>query len=117
MAETLYGPLMFAATGPALVSVPRDAVANLHLDHWQQPPTQALIAPIVSAQGGSPLGFLVAGLNPHRAANADYQGFVELLAGQVSAAIVRSDDYRAGAGASGSFGRNRPRQDGLFLQR
>ena len=93
MAETLYGPLMFAATGPALVSVPRDAVANLRLDHWQQPPTQTLIAPIVSAQGGSPLGFLVAGLNPHRAANADYQGFVELLAGQVSAAIVRSDDF------------------------
>ena len=86
-------PLDVAATGPALVSVPRDAVANLRLDHWQQPPTQALIAPIVSAQGGSPIGFLVAGLNPHRAANADYQGFVELLAGQVSAAIVRSDDF------------------------
>ena len=86
-------PLDVAATGPALVSVPREAVANLRLDHWQQPPTQALIAPIVSAQGGSPLGFLVAGLNPHRAANADYRGFVELLAGQVSAAIVRSDDF------------------------
>ena len=86
-------PLDVAATGPALVSVPREAVANLRLDHWQQPPNQALIAPIVSAQGGSPLGFLVAGLNPHRAANADYRGFVELLAGQVSAAIVRADDF------------------------
>jgi signal transduction histidine kinase/CheY-like chemotaxis protein len=41
----------------------------------------------------APLGFLVAGLNPHRAANADYRGFVELLAGQVSAAIVRADDF------------------------
>ena len=86
-------PLDVAATGPALVSVPRAAVANLRLDHWQQPPNQALIAPIVSAQGGSPLGFLVAGLNPHRAANDDYRGFVELLAGQVSAAIVRADDF------------------------
>jgi signal transduction histidine kinase len=89
----LFWPLDAAATGPALVSVPREAVANLRLDHWQQPPNQALIAPIVSAQGGSPLGFLVAGLNPHRAANADYRGFVELLAGQVSAAIVRADDF------------------------
>jgi signal transduction histidine kinase len=86
-------PIDVAATGPALVSVPPEAVANLRLDHWQQPPTQALIAPIVSAQGGSPLGFLVAGLNPHRAANTDYRGFVELLAGQVSAAIVRADDF------------------------
>ena len=88
-----FWPLDVAAAGPALVSVPREAVANLRLDHWQQPPNQALIAPIVSAQGGSPLGFLVAGLNPHRAANADYRGFVELLAGQVSAAIVRADDF------------------------
>ena len=82
-----------AATSPTLVSVPREAVANLRLDHWQQQPSQALIAPIVSAQGGSPLGFLVAGLNPHRDPNADYRGFVELLAGQISAAVVRSDDY------------------------
>ena len=88
-----FWPLDVAAAGPALVSVPREAVANLRLDHWQQPPNQALIAPIVSAQGGSPLGFLVAGLNSHRAANADYRGFVELLAGQVSAAIVRADDF------------------------
>ena len=68
------GPLWshdVAATGPALAGVPPEAVANLRLDHWQQPPTQALIAPIVSAEGGSPLGFLVAGLNPHRPANAD----------------------------------------------
>jgi signal transduction histidine kinase len=86
-------PLDVAATGPALVSVPQEAVANLRLDRWQHAPTQALIAPIVSAQGGLPLGFLVAGLNPHRAANADYRGFVELLAGQVSAAIVRADDF------------------------
>jgi signal transduction histidine kinase len=86
-------PLDVNATGPALVSVPREAVANLSLDHWQQPPTQALIAPIVSAQGGLPVGFLVAGLNPHRPLNADYRGFVELLAGQISAAVVRSDDY------------------------
>ena len=93
MAASPFWPLDVAATGPALVSVPRAAVANLRLDHWQQPPSQALIAPIVSAQGGSPLGFLVAGLNPHRAANDDYRGFVELLAGQVSAAIVRADDF------------------------
>jgi hypothetical protein len=86
-------PLDVAATGPALVSVPQEAVANLRLDRWQHAPTKALIAPIVSAQGGLPLGFLVAGLNPHRAANADYRGFVELLAGQVSAAIVRADDF------------------------
>ena len=52
-----------------------------------------MIAPIVSAQGGLPLGFLVAGLNPHRVRNAGYRGFVELLAGQISAAVARWDDY------------------------
>jgi hypothetical protein len=53
-----FWPLDVAAAGPALVSVPREAVANLRLDHWQQPPNQALIAPIVSAQAVRPSDFL-----------------------------------------------------------
>ena len=55
-------------------------------------PTQALIAPIVTARAGA--GRLSC-RRPQSAshANADYRGFVELLAAQVSAALARADDF------------------------
>ncbi len=56
-------------------------------------PRQALIAPITSADGGEPVGYIVAGLNPHRSFNSAYQGFIELLTAQVAAAIARADEY------------------------
>jgi PAS domain S-box-containing protein len=52
-----------------------------------------LVAPITISEGGAPVGFFVAGLNPHRAFDASYRGFVELLTGQVAAAIARADEY------------------------
>ena len=36
----------------------------------------------------APVGYLVAGLNPHRSFDADYRGFIELLTAQVAAAIA-----------------------------
>ena len=57
------------------------------------PPAQALIAPIAGAEGGEPIGYFVAALNPHRVFDAAYQGFIELLTAQVAAAIARADEY------------------------
>jgi signal transduction histidine kinase/response regulator of citrate/malate metabolism len=56
-------------------------------------PRQALIAPIAGAEGGEAIGFLVAGLNPHRSLDANYQGFIDLLTAQVAAAVARADEY------------------------
>ena len=75
------------------VSVPTDAALELPLLHWQRPPAKASVAPITIADGGSPVGYFVAGLNPHRAFDANYQGFVELLTGQIAAAIARADKF------------------------
>ncbi len=63
------------------------------LRFWQSPPRQAIVVPIVGAEGGTPVGFLVAGLNPHRNFESGYRGFVGLLAGQLAAAIARADEY------------------------
>ena len=78
---------------PTLIDVPSRVVAGLPLDHWQVPPRRALVSPIRSAEGEAPVGYLVAGLNPHRAFDADYRGFVGLLTAQVAAAIARADEY------------------------
>jgi len=56
-------------------------------------PRQALIAPITGAESGEAVGYLVAGLNPHRAYDSIYLGFIELLTAQVAAAVARADEY------------------------
>jgi len=88
-------PLPLAKAGPVKVSAPDGAISGFPLLHWQQPPADALIVPIMISDAGAPVGYFVAGLNPHRAFNADYRGFVELLTGQIAAAIARADEYES----------------------
>lgn len=56
-------------------------------------PREALIAPITDSESSDAVGYLVAGLNPHRQFDSTYQGFIELLTAQVAAAIARADEY------------------------
>ncbi len=56
-------------------------------------PHEALIAPIPDAEGIRAVGYLVAGLNPHRQFDLAYQGFIELMTAQIAAAIARADEY------------------------
>ncbi len=87
-------PFVEAAAGkPILVDVPRGLVRDLPLPHWQTVPERAVVAPLRSADGGAVVGFLVAGLNPHRVVDAGYGGFVDLLTAQVAAAVARADEY------------------------
>jgi PAS domain S-box-containing protein len=75
------------------VDVDPAAVQGMPLQHWQKPPTRALVAPVSQAEGGAPVGYFVAGLNPHRALDAGYRGFLELLTAQLAAAIARADEF------------------------
>ncbi|TPG28111.1 response regulator [Mycobacterium hodleri] len=60
---------------------------------WPTPPAQALLVPLVQ-QGVAPYGFVVAGLNPYRALDEDYHGFVTLIAAHVAAEIGSARSYR-----------------------
>jgi signal transduction histidine kinase/DNA-binding response OmpR family regulator len=86
-------PFPRAKAGPVRAPAPREALREFPLLHWQEPPAEALITPIMVSEGGAPVGYFVAGLNPHREFNADYRGFIELLTGQIAAAIARADEY------------------------
>ncbi|SNY47067.1 SpoIIE family protein phosphatase [Paractinoplanes atraurantiacus] len=55
---------------------------------------QALLVPLLQ-QGGSPYGFMVAGLNEFRALDDGYRGFIELAAGHVAAGIASARSYEA----------------------
>ncbi|GLW35390.1 SpoIIE family protein phosphatase [Actinoplanes regularis] len=61
---------------------------------WPQPPTQALVMPLVQ-QGSAPYGFLVAALNRYRPLDDSYRGFIELTAGHVATGIASARSYQA----------------------
>ncbi|MFF7253483.1 SpoIIE family protein phosphatase [Streptomyces microflavus] len=78
----------------ALVALDAEPFAQLPTGGWPAPPTQALVVPLPQ-QGGTPYGFLVAGLNQHRPLDDVYRGFVELVAGHIAAGIASARSYRA----------------------
>ncbi|MEU4626478.1 SpoIIE family protein phosphatase [Actinoplanes sp. NPDC023801] len=77
---------------PVLVDL--DPAGGLPGGDWPDPPARALVVPLLR-QGGSPYGFLVAGLNRYRPFDDGYRGFVELVAGHLSAGIAGARSYRA----------------------
>jgi GAF domain-containing protein len=50
----------------------------------------------ISAHGQArPIGTFIAGLNPYRPLDADYRGFLNLLVGQIAAALANANAYTA----------------------
>ena len=72
-------------------------VADLPTGAWQRPPHAAVAVPLATSaqEHGPTTGFLVVGLNPHRAFDDPYRGFVDLLAGQITAGLVNAGSYEA----------------------
>jgi anti-anti-sigma factor len=64
---------------------------------WDRAPHRAVAVPLTSsAQDRGPVsGFVVVGLNPHRAWDDAYRGFVELLAGQIASGLLTAGSYEA----------------------
>ena len=72
--------------GPVRPDVPAGA--------WPEPPLRALAVPLRQQDDSRPAGFVVVALNRYRALDADYQGFVELLADQISSALAGARAYQ-----------------------
>ncbi|MEV4347117.1 SpoIIE family protein phosphatase [Actinoplanes sp. NPDC049596] len=75
-------------------SWPVEAVARGESELVTLDDGQALLVPLLQ-QGGSPYGFMVAGLNRFRALDESYRGFIELAAGHVAAGIASARSYEA----------------------
>ncbi|AGY58384.1 ATP-binding protein [Gloeobacter kilaueensis] len=60
---------------------------------WDRPPLEATIVPLKSQGQEQPAGFLVAGLSPYRRYDDAYAGFIDLLAGQIAAALANARAY------------------------
>ncbi|HET6877514.1 MAG TPA: SpoIIE family protein phosphatase [Jatrophihabitans sp.] len=57
---------------------------------WPDPPVHGMLVPFTQVGEAKPFGFLVIGLNRYRRLDGDYQGFIELVAGQIAAAVTRA---------------------------
>jgi PAS domain S-box-containing protein len=60
---------------------------------WAEPPDSALVLPVASPGQERPAAVLVAGISPRRALDEAYRGFLELVAGQVAAAVANARAY------------------------
>ena len=60
---------------------------------WPESPHSVFVTPIGFAAGKMPAGVLVAGINPRRAFDDSYQGFVDLVAGQIATSIANGRAY------------------------
>jgi PAS domain S-box-containing protein len=60
---------------------------------WDRAPRSVALLPIAASGSGGRAGMLVAALSPYRRYDEGYRGFLELVAGQISAAIANSEAY------------------------
>ena len=92
---TALWPLEAAARGRRItVDLDAERYGELPGGAWPEPPRQAKITPLV-AQGGAPIGFLVAGLNRYRPLDDGYRGFLRLVAAHIAGGIASARSYTA----------------------
>ena len=60
---------------------------------WDIAPERAVVVPLQRQGQDRPAGFFVAGLNPYRQLDAEYNGFIELIAGQIAAGLANARAY------------------------
>jgi signal transduction histidine kinase len=60
---------------------------------WNRPPDQVDVVPIGQQGREQPAGFFVVGINPYRRYDGAYSGFIDLLSGQIAAALGNARAY------------------------
>ena len=66
---------------------------NLPTGAWKRSPHHAVAVPIAPSGQTGKAGVLIVGLNPFRLFDESYQGFINLVAGQISASIGNAQAY------------------------
>ncbi|MGI5478783.1 SpoIIE family protein phosphatase [Streptomyces lavendofoliae] len=92
--DALWPAAALARGESALIDLRGVPFTGLPTGAWEQPPTQALVVPLLQ-QGTSPFGFLVAALNRYRTLDEGYRGFVELIAGHLASGIGSARSYQS----------------------
>ncbi len=76
----------------AVDDLPR-LVGELTVGAWPESPQQAMVLPLAKPGQTRLAGFLIAGISPRLPLDDSYRGFLELLAGQLAAAVANAQAY------------------------
>ncbi|OZI63222.1 two-component system sensor histidine kinase/response regulator [Bordetella genomosp. 11] len=80
--------------GLAIVDIPPGRFDTaLPSGPWRHTPSRAALLPIAPTADTSRAGVLIVGLNPYRLVDDSYRGFLNLMAGQISAALAYAYAY------------------------
>lgn len=66
---------------------------NLPTGAWKRPAHQAVALPIAASGQSGKAGVLLVGLNPFRRFDESYQGFLNLVSGQIAASLANAQAY------------------------
>ena len=86
--ELWPAPQLLPTAAPVTVDDLAQRFAAIPTGPWDKPARQAVIFSIAQQGQDRPAGFLIAGINPYRSFDEAYSGFVNLLAGQIAAALA-----------------------------
>jgi len=86
-------PQVLASGTAELVSHLTKRLGSLPGGLWPESPDTALVLPILAPGQTGPTGFLVSGLSPRRAPDAEYSSFLDLVAGQIGTSIANTWGY------------------------
>jgi PAS domain S-box-containing protein len=79
---------------PCLVTNLREVFAcEFPSGGWRQAPAQAVVLPVASSSEAGRSGFVIAGLNPFQRYDERYARFLELVAGQIAAAVKTAEAH------------------------
>ncbi|MBD0267451.1 MAG: response regulator, partial [Cyanobacteria bacterium Co-bin8] len=78
---------------PSLISDLSKRFTDLPTGAWDRPPQQAVVVPIAPTGQAGKAGILVAGLNPFRLFDDNYQRFLNLVSAQITASIANAQAY------------------------
>ncbi|MHC5597083.1 MAG: ATP-binding protein [Nostoc sp.] len=76
-----------------LISDLEVSFSSLPCGVWERSPHQAIAVPIAPSGQTGKAGILIAGLNPFRLFDDNYQGFIDLVAAQIAASIANAQAY------------------------
>jgi signal transduction histidine kinase len=83
------------ADTPAPVLVDLAPTVTWPTGAWQKPPSRAIVVPIRQQAQARPAGVFIAGVNPYRPFDHEYESFIGLYVGQLAAGLSSAQAYAA----------------------
>jgi signal transduction histidine kinase len=84
---------LLVSSHPVTVDRLHEIFSDLPTGSWDRPPGSARMVPFIRKGQDSPAGVFIAGINPYRQLNASYEGFLDLIAGQIASSIANAEAF------------------------